>query len=408
MLAVMTTVRRALGLAFSVALVGACQSLVGIEDSPPLSSEGGTGGAGGAGGAAGTGGSAGDAAPEGSGGSGGTEGGADAGCPLAQPPSPPTGAAPGGDTEVVVAVRQVDFGDQTDAIGPTWQRIGYDLDKLCTCTGDTAGSCKGPKKTLCDGYEGRDNALGEFLYQIRNVFKITEASSEQLSQKIETGTNTILIKISGYNGTPDDAAVEVTWYASADFDMTNPTPPKWDGTDTWSVLSTSLQPQAGADGGEEYDVAHPKYVDKLAYVTQGTLTASLPAGSFALATDQSIDFTAAFLTAKLVKKGSSYSMEEGVLAGITSVGQVLGALSSTKDPVTKKPLCTDNLLYGGVKNLVCGFPDMSVLGSPSKPCDHFSLGLKMRGEPAKLGPVTVNQLDPSPCAPGTHPKDDSC
>ena len=120
------------------------------------------------------------------------------------------------------------------------------------------------------------------------MFKITEASSEQLSQKIETGTNTILIKISGYNGTPDDAAVEVTWYASADFDMTNPTPPKWDGTDTWSVLSTSLQPQAGADGGAENDVVHPKYVDKLAYVTHGTLTASVRAGSVALCTEQSL------------------------------------------------------------------------------------------------------------------------
>ncbi|MCC6897523.1 MAG: hypothetical protein IT377_01035 [Polyangiaceae bacterium] len=407
----MAKVQLAMGLAAIAALVGACQSLVGIEDSPALPSSGGAGGAsgagasGGAGGAGGSGGAAGDAS---TGGSGGTEGGADAGCPLAQPPSPPSGAAPGGDLDVVIAIRQVDFGDQTDSSGPTWKHIGYDLDQLCTCTGDTAGSCKGPKKTVCDGIDGRDNALGEFLYQIRNVFKITQASSEQLSQKIETGTNTILVRIRGYNGTPNDAEVEVSWYASADFDETNAVPPKWDGTDEWSVLATSLLPQAGADGGAAYDVAHPKYVDKLAYVTNGVLAASLPAGSFALATDQSIDFTAAFLTAKLTKKGSSYSLEEGVLAGITSVGQVLGALASVKDPVTDKPLCTDNLIYGGVKNLVCGFPDMSVLGSPSKPCDHFSLGIKMRGEPAKLGPVTVNVLDPSPCAPGKHPKDDSC
>lgn len=111
--------------------------------------------------------------------------------------------------------------------------------KLCTCTGDTAGSCKGPKKTLCDGHEGRDNALGEFLYQIRK--RVQDHGGELRAAEPEDSrccTNTILIKISGYNGTPDDAAVEVTWYASADFDMTNPTPPKWDGTDTWSVLST--------------------------------------------------------------------------------------------------------------------------------------------------------------------------
>lgn len=388
-----------MGAAATIGFVVACQSLVGIEDSPPLPAAGGSAGTGGSGGAGGS---------ADGGGSGGSGGEADSGCHSAQPPPPPTSGGPGANVELVFAVRQLDLGDRNDANGPTWKQIGYDLDKLCTCSVDTAGSCKSPKETVCDGLEGRDNSLGAFLHQMRNVFKITDASSEQLSTKIEGGTNTILIRVRNYNGEANDSQVEVAWFASADFDDTNPAPPKWDGNDPWPVLTTSLQPQTAADGGTTYDVEHAKYVDKLGYVSNGTLSASLPAGVFALTTDQSINFTAAFFTAKLQKTGTTWDMENGVLAGITAVGEVLGVLAAVDDPVTNKPLCTDNLLYAGVKQIVCDFPDMSVLGTPTKPCDHFSLGIKMSGTAAKLGPVWTNVFKPSPCAPGKDPKDDGC
>ena len=323
-------------------------------------------------------------------------------------PGPPTSSGPGADVELVFAIREIDLGDRNDPDGPTWKKIGYDLDKLCTCSGDPGGSCKSPKETVCDGLDGKDNSLGAFLYQMRNVFKFSDASSEQLSAKFEGGTNTILVRVRNYNGEANDSQVEVTWFSSSDFDDTNPNPPKWDGSDSWPVLSSSLQPLGATDGGTTYDVEHGKYVDKLGYVTNGTLSASLPAGVFVLTPAQSINFTAAFFTAKLQKSGSTWALEDGVLAGITAVGEVLGVLSAVEDPVTKKPLCTDNLLYAGVKQIFCDFPDMSVLGTPTKPCDHFSLGFKMRGDAAKLGTVWTNVPAPSPCAPGKDPKDDSC
>lgn len=393
----------------TAAIAGACQGLVGIEDSPPLKPDAGSGGDASLGGAAGAGGSGGSSGTAGGGASGASgAAGADAGCGSARPPVATAGADTGGSIDLTVAVRVVDLGDDDSSGSPTWPNLGYDLDKLCTCGTDTLGGCKAPKKVACDGVDGRDNALGAFLYQIKTLFNVNSFSSSELTQKIEGGGNTVLIRVQGYNGTPDDGEVDVAWIASDDFEVTNASPPKWDGTDEWPVLSSSLEPQTDPDGGTTYDVNQPKYVDHKGFVAGGTLVATLPQGSFALTTQTSINFTAALFTAKLENTSNGWAMSDGLLAGITKVGDVLGTLPSTNDPLLKQPICTDNLIYPGIKSMICDYPDMTLLGTPAAACDHLSFAAGVSGTPAKLGVVVDNPPKPSPCAPGKNPKDDSC
>lgn len=366
----------------------ACHGLVGIEDSPPASATGGAGG---------------DASTDVS-----LDVPPDTGCKSAQPPVAPPGADTGGDIEVVVAIREVDLGDRTTGAGPTWPTLGYDLDKLCTCDTENVGSCKAPNKVVCDGVDGRDNALGFFLFQIRDTFKVTDLSSENISSGIETGNNTVLIRVKGYNGTPNDAVVEASWYASDDFDVSNTVPPKWDGTDAWPVLSSSLTGTPGADGGMTYNIDAPKYSDKKAFVVNGTLVVSLPEGELALSSKRSVTFAAAIFTGKLQQGSNGWKLEDGVLAGITKVSDVLGLLPTVDDPITQQPICTDNLVYAGAKSLICDSPDMSIIGTPAKSCDYVSIGIGMRADPVKLGPVSLKKAPVSPCAAGKDPSQDTC
>jgi hypothetical protein len=361
----------------------ACHSIVGIEDSPAAASAG----------------SGGDASVDPT---------PDAGCKLAQPPTAPVGADSGGSIEFAVAVREVDLGDRAGASGPSWPTVGYDLDKLCTCAEETLGSCKAPNKVVCDGEQGRDNALGYFLFQVHDVFKVQDFGSDVISTGIEGGNNTILIRVRGYNGAPNDAKVEVSWFASADFDKTNSAPPKWDGSDEWAVISSSLNPAPAPDGGVTYSVDDAKYIDKSAFVTNSTLVVSLPEGTLALSSKKAITFAAAIFTAKVTQVGGAWNLDDGVLAGITKVSDVLGLLPLLDDPITNQPICTDNLAYAGAKALICDSPDMSIIGTPAKTCDYVSLGVGVRATPAKLGPASIISPPTSPCAAGKDPANDSC
>jgi hypothetical protein len=386
-------------------MAAGCQSLIGIEDSPPMksSADAGVGGAGGAieagAGSAGQSGAA----------SGGTGGAPDAGCGSARWPSPPTGAEPGDALDLVFAIRELDFGDRDQAGEPSWRRLGYDLDQLCTCGTDPEGACMPLAKTPCDGLDGRDNAVGTMLYDLRHSFGLDTLDSEAFTGGIEAGGRTVLLRVSGYNGKSDDAQVRVGWYSANGFGAANPGQnPKWDGSDEWPIFSASLEPQTGDDGGAEYSLDKPKYFDDAAYVSGGTLVASIPEGIVALADNVAIRFSAAFLTGRLEQDTSGqWRLEDGVLAGISRVKDALATLAFLD--FANQPICTNHLAYELIKARICGFSDMySLFPTPTKPCDSLSLGFGLRAHPAKLGIITVVPDLASPCSPDIDPANDSC
>jgi hypothetical protein len=390
-----------------------CQSLVGIEDSPPLRSEAGSGG--GSGGAAAAGSSGIDASVTGGSagvGAAGASGAPDAGCVSARPPAPPTGSPPGGDLDLVIAIRDVDFGDRTEG-EPSWKKLGYDLDKLCTCDPDPAGPCKSPDPLkVCDGPGGRDNVIGALLWELRNTFRITAVRSDEFSGQIENGARTVLIRISDYNGEADDVQVAVAWYSTDRFRSANPDAgaPAWDGNDEWPVLAAALEPLTGADGSLDYSLDRPKFQDRFAFVSGGWMVAKLPEGLLALSEEIQVQFSGALLSGRLERDaGGPWRLEDGSLAGVAKVGEVLAVLALTNDPIFKQPLCTNNPMYEGVKTLICERSDMTLLDiNPNAPCDYLSLGIGMRGAAARLGEIHVKPQAPSPCADAVDPAKDSC
>ncbi|MFW5741602.1 MAG: hypothetical protein ACOC1F_14725, partial [Myxococcota bacterium] len=81
------------------------------------------------------------------------------------------------------------------------------------------------------------------------------------------GDWTLLLRVRGYNGLPDDDRVRLDWYIPAEFYVLQDggkAPPAWDGSDAWPIRTTSLHPPAS---GQPWDADDTKCFDEHAYVT---------------------------------------------------------------------------------------------------------------------------------------------
>jgi hypothetical protein len=333
------------------------------------------------------------------------------GCAHALPPDKPAVTGAGGDLELVFAVRQLMFGQGTDAGDSA---IGYDIDKTCTCQGEKH-SCLEPSWAPgehCDGPEGRDNAAGAMLSELSGMLPNSFGES-MWNKDIEEGAKSVIIRIQGYNGQPDDDEVVLTWYMAVkywdqhkDADGGN-MHPVWDGTDEWPVRHTSLQAQPAPDGGVTYDVDHPKHQDTKAYVSGGRVVGMLPKGAFQADPSMQIVFTDPYLTAKVVNNGTLWELKDGVIAGVwmlTDIFEQFGFMS-----VQGMPVCTNSIFYPGVKGMVCKYADIyHARGTPTTPCDSLSIGLSFAGLQAKLGAVYVVTGESKLCTADVDPVNDTC
>ena len=330
-------------------------------------------------------------------------------------PDPP--AMPGSDTsvsEIVVAVRSVDFGEEDLSNGPT---VGYDLDQRCTCAGD-GDSCQEPAFATadhCDGPGGVDNAVAQ-LFAAASIFNSDLTSANQ-SARAESGAWTLLIRVRGYNGEANDDRVDVTLLPSPGLDAHGCAPgvAAWDGNDAYPVDSTALigTPTTGPDTCNEVTgltFEEARYRDSQAYVTEGRLVASLPDASLVLSgsnSQTSLKLVGGFISGDLSQQGTSWHINNGVLAGrwrLEDFFVTLSTLTSSDDPI-----CTDHPLYSALKNAICSYPDIgSTLGGPSAPCDALSFGMGFEAEPAQLGIIWQGAGTLNNCPPATDPSNDNC
>jgi hypothetical protein len=351
------------------------------------------------------------------GGAAGATGGGGNPCGHVQVPAPPASSDQGSDMELLVAMRELDLGESRLSDGPL---VGFDLDALCTCAGEGA-SCNRPSwadAVVCDGPEGRDNAAAQ-LFQAASVFAPQLASSSFTAQ-IGSGRFSLLFRVRNYNGQPNDEQVTVAFFASPGRDKNTCMPqgqPNWDGSDSWPIASTSLEPptgQGGAGGGgcgaPGYDFETPRFVDAEAYVSDGVLVAAPDELLFYFTTGNSIaevHLTAPQLSARIAQGGSGFTLEEGVIAGRWPVEEL--RLSFVALANGGQRLCTDDAFYGNIRTAVCDHADIaSELSGPTTPCDAVSFGIGFRAEPALLGPVWEPPMPMSTCPPGTDPVEDSC
>jgi hypothetical protein len=217
------------------------------------------------------------------------------------PPRPADSLQPDGGTDVPdfwVALRDVKLDQRAEN---EWAGIGYNIDGRCTDVNNaaTATECvpvEGRSHEV-DGNLGIDNSFGH------NLFPLLDLAFDGLDERaIEAelwGLGNPLIRIRGWNGTPNDSRVQMLLTQSVfatpsnagappdihvigsaaflDEAGTMPAPlPIWDGTDYfWGRDDTFAVPSASPD----LDAATPLVVDNNAYVANGILVTTVPDGT---------------------------------------------------------------------------------------------------------------------------------
>ena len=341
-------------------------------------------------------------------------------------PEQPAADDPGGsDVEFVAAMRSVDMGDAAPDLATAGPKVGYDLDGKCSCHGD-GFACVEPAgvqdSTFCDGPGGIDNA-GAKLFEYAQKFK-SNISSQNFSAGAAAGDWTLLIRVKGYNGKPNDKTVTVSIYPSPGIHeescVPKNQPPKWDGTDLWpiDVISLDKETGPGSDGGTGacgkgsvlgYSFDKPRYVDIKAFVAKGTLVANLPDSQIVISTSgvsTVIRLHAGFLTGQIFMGDHGYRLTKGIFTGRWKTTDMFGALSHLASG--GMPLCTDNALYCPIKSAICSFRDITAdVPGPTTACDSISLALGFETESAKLGIAWEGKPVMSPCG-AKDPSLDTC
>lgn len=322
-----------------------------------------------------------------------------AGCVHATYPPPPGAATEGGSIDFTVAIRSIDLGEGT---GTT---KGLDLDRTCTCHFNEGPSCIYPAyadKDHCDDPEGRDNGIAKLFETVSIFLGPDEFGSKHFSDRAEVGRWSLLVRVYGYNGEPNDAQVTVAMYQTSWNDAVVPEP-TWDGNDVWPASAAALE-----DG---ISLEKPRFTDPKAYVSNGIVVGSLPEVFITLSSnngDLGVRLTAGTVMGRIEKVGERYRIADGIVAARWKTTDLFKVTSSIS--TGDKPLCKDGSPeYIQFKKLVCGHVDIaSSLGAPSADCDALSFGMNFSTEPVLLGSPYTPQEEPPPCPPDQDPGTDSC
>src|SRR5262245_25573323 len=174
-----------------------------------------------------------------------------------------------------------------------WEELGFDLDGLCTnsgsCDGSSTTACKSPgPATPYDGQLCRDNTFGRLQPVIANLRALGDdfgLSEDAFNCELWRGGYNMLVRISGYNGTPDDPYVRVDYYLSPGLeesvswkcpaDNFRTKYPRWRSARTWAVDEAGLTGPIAKPGS----LPDSKFADAEAYVKNNYLVARVPDGT---------------------------------------------------------------------------------------------------------------------------------
>jgi hypothetical protein len=206
--------------------------------------------------------------------------------------------------------------------------------------------------------------------------------------------------------------VEVDWFATTALaggaGSDAGVAPKFDATDRWPVLTTSVVDPSIANSSDAVSL----YRDAQAFVTKNVLVARFPRIVIPLS-NVYFELQGVALTAELKRNqvARTWELDNVVLSGGTSTNGLLGVVPTIAAVVFGVPLCTDNNAnYPTVKRFLCESADLpSTPGEPaSSRCALTSVGAKMQTSPASLGPIVPPPVLPHPCPNETDPHGDSC
>ncbi|MBL0195677.1 MAG: hypothetical protein IPQ09_15895 [Myxococcales bacterium] len=309
-------------------------------------------------------------------------------------PTAPTTATSAG----YYAIHTMFLGDTDRAGAPSqtaWKRYGYDLDSRVS-TDKSTDHCRlrpgAPNKVKTDGESGIDNSFGANILPI-----FTTALPDfprDTNAALQTGTGTYILQAVGFDGTSDQSNTGLTGQL---FETGRVSPaPRWDGSDLWPVLASSLV------GGTLAGGANAKMSD--AYVSGGMFVGVLP-GTFnlSLAGVQGgivLPIERPLITFK--KPSNGLDATTGTIAGVMNTARfnsefrrVAGQLStvlcegSTLDNITSQFTQASDIMSDGTN------------GDSSKECDAISIAIgftaKVVKEPSAVAPAPPPS--PDPCVP---------
>ena len=335
---------------------------------------------------------------------------------LASVPGRPPGdtSSPEDAMEVVFALRNVSL----DQAGDRWRRFGLDLDGMNTSSEDGPYECVAADgNPTLDGDRGIDNSFGQHV--LPTVVSLLPCLEDNIALNQGLGFGTVLLRLREWNGTPNDAKVDVSVLSSVDgtalddvsgieWDgptamlpggMTEAPPPAWDGDDVFFVDPASLV--AG-------DIDYPLVWKTNAYVSDGRVVLPVDTATTFVFLTGSGSFSLSllgFLVADISE--DRQTLEKGLLAGRFSGGELVATL----EPLG---IC-DEGFRGSVTSLLTNNLDLRIdpgLGDPGDPCTASSVAFSFEGVRARLAdalaPVELPIPDPCEASPGGAPAFDLC
>jgi hypothetical protein len=314
---------------------------------------------------------------------------------------------------VTLAVSSMRLGSMNEegVVDPSaWKHIGFDLDGVCTgsetCTSDDPPpSCKQSASAIpIDGNNCRDNTFGRLEYSAALVPQLARTyglSDDAFNCALCAGHYTYLLRVTGYNGDPDDDHVRADLYPSPGLERPLP----WDCTQTewkhqpcfspdmpWTVEDDTLNESRGGP-----DLPQSKLFDAEAYVREGYLVIHLPENTLfwfpgykGVVVAYPVRLQKGVVVGKLVKAADGvWRIEDGVIAGRSKRDDIL-------DGFRLIGFCesNDRENYELMSTFVNDNLDVLADGrnDPNTPCDAISLGVAFKAQQARAG-------KPEPVAP---------
>jgi len=310
------------------------------------------------------------------------------GCNHTMPPERPTVPDTPEQQTIVIVAKQILLATPAGA-----EPVGYDLDEICT-TNKPTETCLSDKPHN-DPAGGIDNNAGDLFTQVKSRTDV----EQRINDGIALGKGSLLIRLSGYNGTPDDANVVVSIYASPgllDYGG-QPQPPSFVATEAWSL-----------DDGQFTAITPDLPVTTTTgYVAGGVVVAFLASVNLSVSSSFGIKLKSAVLTADLDFTGPKPTMSGGIIAGRWAASDLLRVVAQQRTTDGGKALCMDPINYGIAKAVVCADLDIMadrIADRSGLACNATSASVRFVGGAASLGAKRKTVAD-DPCP--TFPSD-SC
>ena len=324
------------------------------------------------------------------------------------------------DDEAIFALRNVALNQS----GDRWRRIGLDLDGMDTASISDAAECVSANgNPAIDGNQGIDNAFGHHV--LPTVVSLISCLEDNIALNQGVGRGTVLLRLREWNGTPNDAKVDVSvlsavdgtslddisgveWGGAAGAELMLPVGierapnPAWDGEDYFFVDPSSLI--AG-------NLDRPEVRKTDAYIRNGRVVLPLDtAATFVFLTGPgsfSISINGYFIADISEDR---QTLVKGMIAGRFPAGELV----STLGPLG---ICNEVFL-GSIVGLLTDNLDLRVdpdVGSPDDEYTATGVAFSFQGIRAriadKIAPVALPI--PDPCAnvgpeAGPEPAFDRC